>query len=200
MRGIVFLDRDGTLIEEVGYLSDPRKVSEIPGAAESLLRLSGEGFALAVLSNQAGLAKGKFQEDQMEAVHRAFVELFRAKGVEFAAVEYCPHHPEGSVEKYRAACDCRKPSPGLAQKVLTRTDPGRRRSPRPRQPGLRKRKRRVGKRVPFPPCRRRNNRQRRRKLRLRRQTRRKMREKRSRRNLPRLPRRRFPGRSPARRG
>ncbi|MGZ8472741.1 MAG: D-glycero-alpha-D-manno-heptose-1,7-bisphosphate 7-phosphatase [Candidatus Deferrimicrobiaceae bacterium] len=120
MRGIVFLDRDGTLIEEAGYLSDPREMREIPGAAESLLRLSGSGFALAVLSNQAGLAKGKFQEDQMEAVHRAFVELFRAKGVEFAAVEYCPHHPEGSVEKYRVVCDCRKPSPGMAQKVLAR--------------------------------------------------------------------------------
>jgi len=120
MRGIVFLDRDGTLIEEMGYLSDPREVKEIPGAAESLLRLSGEGFALAVLSNQAGLARGMFREEQMESVHRAFVELFRAKGVEFTAVEYCPHHPEGAVEKYRGACDCRKPSPGMAQKVLAR--------------------------------------------------------------------------------
>jgi D-glycero-D-manno-heptose 1,7-bisphosphate phosphatase len=120
MRGIVFLDRDGTLIEERGYLSDPREVKEIPGAAESLLRLSGEGFALAVLSNQAGLARGMFREDQMESVHRAFVELFRAKGVEFTAIEYCPHHPEGSVEKYRAACDCRKPSSGMARKVLAR--------------------------------------------------------------------------------
>lgn len=120
MRGIVFLDRDGTLIEEEGYLSDPRRVREIPGAAESLLRLIREGFLLAVVSNQAGLAKGKFGEEEGEAVHRAFVELFRAKGVDFAAVEYCPHHPEGSVEKYRAACGCRKPSPGMAEKVLAR--------------------------------------------------------------------------------
>ncbi|MGB3095571.1 MAG: HAD family hydrolase [Candidatus Deferrimicrobiaceae bacterium] len=120
MKGIVFLDRDGTLIEETGYLSDPRKVKEIPEAAESLLRLSRKGFALAVVTNQAGLAKGKFGEEQREAVHRAFVELFRAKGVEFDAVEFCPHHPEGVVEKYRAACDCRKPSPGMAVKVLAR--------------------------------------------------------------------------------
>ena len=118
MRGIVFLDRDGTLIEEVGYLSDPREMREIPGAAESLLRLSGSGFALAVLSNQAGLAKGKFQEDQMEAVHRAFVAHFRERGIEFAAVEYCPHHPEGVVERYRMACGCRKPATGMAEKVL----------------------------------------------------------------------------------
>ena len=120
MKGIVFLDRDGTLIEETGYLSDPRKVKEIPGAAESLLRLSRKRFALAVVSNQAGLARGKFGEEQREAVHRAFVELFRAKGIEFDAVEFCPHHPEGVVEKYRAACDCRKPSPGMAVKVLAR--------------------------------------------------------------------------------
>jgi len=120
VKGIVFLDRDGTLIEEVGYLSDPRQVKEIPGAAESLLRLIRGGFLLAVVSNQAGLAKGKFGEEEGEAVHRAFVDLFRAKGVDFAAVEYCPHHPEGSVEKYRVACDCRKPSPGMAERVLAR--------------------------------------------------------------------------------
>ncbi len=120
MKGIVLFDRDGTLIEEAGYLSDPREVREIPGAAESLLRLSKGGFSLAVVSNQAGLARGKFGEEQMEAVHRAFVELFRSKGVEFAAVEYCPHHPEGSVEKYRVACECRKPSSGMAKNVLAR--------------------------------------------------------------------------------
>jgi D-glycero-D-manno-heptose 1,7-bisphosphate phosphatase len=120
VKGIVLLDRDGTLIEDVGYLSDPGEVREIPGAAESLQRLSNEGFALAVVSNQAGLAKGKIGKEQGEAVHRAFVDLFRAKGVEFDAVEYCPHHPDGSVEEYRATCGCRKPSTGMAEKVLAR--------------------------------------------------------------------------------
>lgn len=120
MKGIVFLDRDGTLIEETGYLSDPALLREIPHAAEALLRLSREGYALAVVSNQAGIAKGKFREDQMEAVHRAFIEYFRERGVEFAAVEYCPHHPEGVVERYRAACGCRKPAAGMAEKILRR--------------------------------------------------------------------------------
>jgi D-glycero-D-manno-heptose 1,7-bisphosphate phosphatase len=118
VRGIVFLDRDGTLIEETGYLSDPGLLKENPGAAESLGRLAREGYVLAVVSNQAGLAKGRFREEQMEAVHRAFVDYFRARGVEFAAVEYCPHHPEGVVERYRMVCDCRKPAPGMAEKVL----------------------------------------------------------------------------------
>ncbi len=120
MTGIVFLDRDGTLIEDVGYLSDPSQVREIPGAAESLVRLAKGGYLIAVVSNQSGLARGKFDEEQMEAVHRAFVALFRARGVAFDGVEYCPHHPEGLVEKYRAVCACRKPAAGLAEKILER--------------------------------------------------------------------------------
>jgi D-glycero-D-manno-heptose 1,7-bisphosphate phosphatase len=120
VKGIVFLDRDGTLIEETGYLSDPARMREIPHAAEALRRLSREGYALAVVSNQAGVAKGKFREDQLEAVHRSFVEYFRERGVEFAAVEYCLHHPEGVVERYRKACGCRKPAAGMAEKILQR--------------------------------------------------------------------------------
>lgn len=120
MRGIAFLDRDGTLIEEVGYLSDPSRVREVPGAAESLLRLSRAGIALAVVSNQAGLARGRFGEEEFGAVGRAFVEHFRAKGVRFDAVEYCPHHPAGAVERYRAACGCRKPATGMADRILAR--------------------------------------------------------------------------------
>jgi HAD superfamily hydrolase (TIGR01662 family) len=80
MRGIVFLDRDGTLIEEVGYLRDPSAVRILPGAAEGLRLLAREGFLLAVVSNQAGLAKGKFTGEEMEAVHRRFVSAFGAEG------------------------------------------------------------------------------------------------------------------------
>ena len=120
MTGIVFLDRDGTIIEERGYLSDPAQVREIPGAAESLLRLVRGGYLIAVVSNQAGLAKGKFDREQMKAVHRAFVDRFRAQGVTFDGVEYCPHHPEGLVEEYRMVCGCRKPATGLAEGILAR--------------------------------------------------------------------------------
>lgn len=120
MNGIVFLDRDGTLIEEVGYLSDPGKLRALPGAFEAMSRLSREGLTIAVVSNQAGLAKAKFGEAEFRAVHEAFVDLFRARGVRFDAVEYCPHHPEGSVARYRAACECRKPGTGMAERVLSR--------------------------------------------------------------------------------
>ncbi|MGE5189450.1 MAG: D-glycero-alpha-D-manno-heptose-1,7-bisphosphate 7-phosphatase [Gemmatimonadota bacterium] len=120
MNGIVFLDRDGTLIEEEGYLSDPARLREIPGAAESLGRLVRGGYLIAVVSNQAGLAKGKFGRREMEAVHRAFVAHFRDRGVAFDGVEYCPHHPEGVVEEYRLVCGCRKPATGMAERVLAR--------------------------------------------------------------------------------
>jgi len=120
LRGIVFLDRDGTLIEEVGYLRDPSAVRILPGAADALRQLSREGFLLVVVSNQAGLAKGKITAEEMEAVHRRFVSAFDAEGVAFDAVEYCPHHPEGTVDAYRRACGCRKPGTGLADEILRR--------------------------------------------------------------------------------
>jgi len=120
MKGIVFFDRDGTLIEEVGYLRDPASVRILPGVAESLRLLSHEGFLLAVVSNQAGLARGKFTAEEMEAVHREFLAAFAREGIAFAAVEYCPHHPDGVVEAYRRRCGCRKPETGMAGEILRR--------------------------------------------------------------------------------
>lgn len=120
MKGIVFLDRDGTLIEEVGYLRDPAEVRPIAGAADALRCLAKERYLLAVISNQAGVARGKFTPAEMEAVHREFLEVFRREGVAFDAVEYCPHHPDGTLAAYRGPCDCRKPGTGMAVAVLRR--------------------------------------------------------------------------------
>ena len=116
------MDRDGTLIEDTGYLRDPMSVRILPGAADALRRLAAKGYLLAVLSNQSGLARGKFTQDEMEAVHLAFLSKFRTEGVVFDAVEYCPHHPEGVVEEYRKVCSCRKPDTGLAEAVLRRLE------------------------------------------------------------------------------
>jgi len=120
LKGIVFMDRDGTLIEDPGYLRDPMGVRIFPGAADALRMLAARGYLLAVLSNQSGLARGKFTQAEMEAVHLAFLAKFRMEGVIFDAVEYCPHHPEGVIEEYRKACSCRKPATGLAEAVLRR--------------------------------------------------------------------------------
>lgn len=114
----MFLDRDGTLIEEVGYLRRPADVRILPGAVEALRRLAAKGYFLAVASNQAGLARGKFTRREMEAVHRTFLAAFRKEGVIFDAVEYCPHHPEGALPEYRRACPCRKPGTGMAESIL----------------------------------------------------------------------------------
>lgn len=120
MPGIVFLDRDGTLIQEQDYLSDPDRVILIPGAAEGLRLLSEQRLVLCVVSNQAGIARGKITESQLEAVHDRFVSLFAEQGVTFDAIEYCPHHPEGSIDRYRQECDCRKPATGMAERILSR--------------------------------------------------------------------------------
>lgn len=120
VRGIVFLDRDGTLIEDVGYLSDPARLAPFPGVFDALRSLMDAGFLLAVVTNQAGLAKGKFVMADYEAVTRAFVETFTAAGVYFDAIEFCPHHPEGSVDPYKGACLCRKPGTAMAERILAR--------------------------------------------------------------------------------
>jgi histidinol-phosphate phosphatase family protein len=120
VNGIVFLDRDGTLIEDDGYVCDPSRLREIPGAAEALGRLVRGGYLIAVVSNQAGVARGKFRKEELKAFHRAFIEYFRKRGVVFHGVEYCPHHPEGTVAKYRKVCACRKPATGMAERIMTR--------------------------------------------------------------------------------
>lgn len=120
MHGIVFLDRDGTLIRDTGYPSDPDQVELIPGAVEGVRLLNEAGFTVAVVSNQSGLARGKFTEAQFESVHDRFLALFREAGARFDAAEYCPHHPQGTVVKYAVACGCRKPETGLADRILAR--------------------------------------------------------------------------------
>jgi D-glycero-D-manno-heptose 1,7-bisphosphate phosphatase len=99
----VFLDRDGTLIEDTGYLSRPEEVRVLPGVTAALGRLAAAGYALVVVTNQSGIGRGYFSEDDYRAVDRAFRS---AIGVPLDAVHLCPHAPE-------ANCSCRKPAPGM---------------------------------------------------------------------------------------
>jgi histidinol-phosphate phosphatase family protein len=110
---VVFLDKDGTLVEDVPYNVDPAKVRLAPGAAAGLPRLAAAGFRLAVVSNQSGVARGFFPERALKVVEARLVELLGDIGVSLAGFFYCPHHPEGTVAGYAKACDCRKPAPGL---------------------------------------------------------------------------------------
>jgi D-glycero-D-manno-heptose 1,7-bisphosphate phosphatase len=116
----VFLDKDGTLLEDVPYSVDPLRMQLAPGAAEGLSRLSEAGYRLFVVSNQSGVARGYFEESALEAVGAALRALLRGVGVDLTGFAYCPHHPAGEVERYRKACGCRKPEPGLIHELAER--------------------------------------------------------------------------------
>ena len=119
LRPAVFLDRDGTLVEEVPYLHDPGRVVLLGGAG-ALARLAAAGYALVVVTNQAGVARGHYDEAAVEAVHRRLEELLAGAGVRLDAVLFCPHHPEGTVPGYARACRCRKPGPGMLEAAAER--------------------------------------------------------------------------------
>jgi D-glycero-D-manno-heptose 1,7-bisphosphate phosphatase len=113
MSQAVLLDRDGTLVEEVPYLHRPEQVVLLPGAGAALRALAEAGFALAVVTNQAGVARGYYDEAAVAATHRRLAELLAAEGVQLDGIWYCPHHPDGSVPAYARACPGRKPAPGM---------------------------------------------------------------------------------------
>src|SRR5579875_2452690 len=112
-RRAVFLDKDGTIIENVPYNVDPALIRLAPGAEEGLERLHRAGYLLFVVSNQSGVARGYFPESALEGVAARLEELLAAFGVPLSGFAYCPHHPEALVEGYAVTCDCRKPEPGL---------------------------------------------------------------------------------------
>ncbi len=112
-RKAVFLDKDGTLVENVPYNVDPARMRFLPGVAEGLAALHRAEYALIVVSNQPGVALGRFAEDALEGVARRLRELFAAAGAKLETFHYCPHHLAGRVARYAVACDCRKPAPGL---------------------------------------------------------------------------------------
>lgn len=114
-RAAIFLDRDGTLIKDANYPSDPDRVMPIPGAIETLRQFQAMGFALVVVSNQSGVGRGLITEAQAAAVDAQFRDVFRRAGIAFDAVYYCPHSPE-------AGCNCRKPLPGLLYRAAEDLD------------------------------------------------------------------------------
>jgi D-glycero-D-manno-heptose 1,7-bisphosphate phosphatase len=109
----VFLDRDGTLIEEVGYLRAPDEVSLYPWTIDAVRAFNRAGLPVVVITNQSGIARGLLTEAMLEEVHRHLSSLLEAGGARIDAYYYCPHHPAGSVSVYARSCDCRKPGCAL---------------------------------------------------------------------------------------
>ena len=122
VKSAVFLDRDGTLSREIGYVNHVDNLELLPAAAEGLRRLRRSGFALVVATNQAGAARGYFPLDYIEKAQRRLVDLFEAEGVEFDGLYVCPHHPSSSLPELRRDCDCRKPKPGLILRAASELD------------------------------------------------------------------------------
>jgi D-glycero-D-manno-heptose 1,7-bisphosphate phosphatase len=113
MKTTVFIDRDGTINRDVGYLTHPNQLELIPRAAAAISNLNRAGLLVVVVSNQAGIAKGFIQEKQVPAIHEVFLEILSQEGARIDGFYYCPHHPQGLVKKYTCSCICRKPAPGL---------------------------------------------------------------------------------------
>lgn len=114
MRRAVFLDRDGTLIEEVDYLSSPSQVRVLPGVPQALTGLRELGFLAVLVTNQSVIARGLLTEVGLEEVHAEMGrQLGQAPSAEVDAIYYCPHHPYAGNPPYRCICECRKPKPGL---------------------------------------------------------------------------------------
>lgn len=119
MNKAIFLDKDGTLIEDVPYNIDPDKIKLYPEAGKALKHLKKAGFRLVVISNQAGVAKGHFKEEELEEVEKVIGKMLAQYNVVLDGFYYCPHHEEGVVESYVKDCSCRKPKAGMILQAAT---------------------------------------------------------------------------------
>jgi D-glycero-D-manno-heptose 1,7-bisphosphate phosphatase len=116
-RAAVFMDRDGCLTEEVGYVNHPSRIRLLPRTAEAVGRLNRAGIAAVMVTNQTGIARGYFTEETLHAANARMCLELEARGARLDGVYVCVHHPSEGQPPYRADCDCRKPRPGLLQRA-----------------------------------------------------------------------------------
>ncbi|MGI6655565.1 MAG: D-glycero-beta-D-manno-heptose 1,7-bisphosphate 7-phosphatase [Desulfobulbus sp.] len=109
----VFLDRDGTINEQMGYINHLSRFQLLPGVGRAIRSLNALGLPVVVATNQSGLGRGYFPDALLDEVHAEMQRLLALEGARLDAIYVCPHHPEAKVERYRQDCDCRKPRPGL---------------------------------------------------------------------------------------
>ncbi|AHG19179.1 D,D-heptose 1,7-bisphosphate phosphatase [Chania multitudinisentens RB-25] len=117
----IFLDRDGTINVDHGYVHEIDDFQFIDGVIDACRELKNMGFALVLVTNQSGIARGKFSEDQFMRLTEWMDWSLADRDVDLDGIYFCPHHPEAVIEEYRQTCDCRKPQPGMllqAQKEL----------------------------------------------------------------------------------
>jgi len=118
MNKAVFLDRDGTIVEDIGYLNSPEQIKFIPGSIEAIKMLNEAGYKVIVITNQAGVARGLVTEDMLQTIDKVMHKNILNGGGHLDALYYCPHHPEHGVYPYRQVCECRKPHTGLIKRAM----------------------------------------------------------------------------------
>lgn len=122
MTRAVFLDRDGVINLDRAYVHRWEDFEFVPGALDAAARLSAAGWALVVVTNQSGIARGYYTEEDYQALTQRMVAAFAAHGAPLAAVYHCPHHPSGRVAALAMDCDCRKPAPGMLLRAAREHD------------------------------------------------------------------------------
>jgi D-glycero-D-manno-heptose 1,7-bisphosphate phosphatase len=113
----VFLDRDGTINEDTGYLTRPEDLILYPWAAEAIRLINDAGFTTVVITNQGGVAHGLCSEETIRSINEKMIDDLAQVGARIDAVYYCPHHPHGSDNFYTVVCNCRKPQPGMLRQA-----------------------------------------------------------------------------------
>lgn len=122
MSAAVFLDRDGTLVEEAGYLDRLERLVFFPYSVDAVRLLNRANLAVVIVTNQAGIARGILKESFVAEAHQHITARLRAGGARVDGFYYCPHHPEAVIEQYRKSCDCRKPQAGLLRQAASDLD------------------------------------------------------------------------------
>lgn len=121
-RRAIFVDRDGTLCEEVGYVNHASRTRLLPRSLDAVRLARRAGYLVIVATNQSGVARGLFTEDLVREVNRLIAAQVEAAGERLDALYYCPHHPREGRPPYRVACDCRKPLPGMLLRAAREHD------------------------------------------------------------------------------
>jgi len=122
MNKVVFLDRDGTINVDKKYLFRIEDFEYLPGAVEGLKLLQDAGFVLIIVTNQSGIARGYYDENDFLKLNDWMIHDLADKGVKISKVYYCPHHPNALFEKYKIECECRKPKLGMYEKAIREFD------------------------------------------------------------------------------
>ena len=113
----IFLDRDGVVNKEVGYLSNPDEFELLAGTVEALKILKGKGYMLIIITNQAGIARGYYTKEILDQIHKKMKNLLKDHDIVLDDILYCPHHPDFGPPEYRKRCTCRKPATGMIERA-----------------------------------------------------------------------------------